>query len=42
MDPMGFLLDMPLLGVLDFQSNMLPASPDEMVGGLLQQVQAMP
>jgi beta-glucosidase len=41
MDPMGFLMDMPLLGVLDFQSNSLPVSPDDTIEGMLQQVQAM-
>ncbi len=42
MDASNFLMDMPLLGMLEFQANMLPAAPDAMIGGMLQQVQAMP
>ncbi|MDH7487590.1 MAG: glycoside hydrolase family 3 C-terminal domain-containing protein [Anaerolineae bacterium] len=38
MDMSGFLMDMPLLSLLEFQENMLPASPDEIVDGLLAQV----
>jgi beta-glucosidase len=38
MDMSGFLMDMPLLGLLEFQEGMLPSSPDEMVDGLLAQV----
>jgi beta-glucosidase len=38
MEMMGFLKEMPLLDVLDFQEGTLPASPDEMVDGLLAQV----
>jgi beta-glucosidase len=38
MDMSGFLMDMPLLGLLEFQEGMLPTSPDEMVDGLLAQV----
>ncbi len=42
MDASNFLMDMPLLGMLEFQANMLPAAPDMMIDGMLQQVQAMP
>ncbi|HZU86227.1 MAG TPA: glycoside hydrolase family 3 C-terminal domain-containing protein [Anaerolineaceae bacterium] len=35
MDVMGFMMDMPLLSVLHFQESALPASPEEMVAGLL-------
>ncbi|MCL4264078.1 MAG: glycoside hydrolase family 3 C-terminal domain-containing protein [Anaerolineae bacterium] len=38
MNPMDFLLDMPLLSVLHFQSDSLPQTPEELVDGLLQQV----
>ncbi len=38
MDVMGFLLDMPLRDVLEFQGDQLPASADDIVAGLLQQV----
>ncbi len=41
-DPGDFLMDMPLLGMLEFQANVLPVSPDVMIAGMLQQVQAMP
>jgi beta-glucosidase len=38
MDTLGFLMDMPLLGVLDFQANALPMPPEDLVDGLLAQV----
>ena len=38
MNPMDFLLDMPLLSILHFQSDSLPQTPEELVDGLLQQV----
>ena len=38
MEVSGFLMDMPLLEVLEFQGNTLPAAPEEMVAGLLAQV----
>jgi beta-glucosidase len=38
MDTLGFLMDMPLLGVLDFQGNALPIPPEDLVDGLLAQV----
>ena len=38
MDMTGFLMDMPLLGVLEFQDQHLPTSPEEMVDNLLKQV----
>jgi len=40
MEVMGFLLDMPLRDVLEFQSQQLPAPADEIIAGLLQQVYA--
>ena len=38
MEVLGFLMDMPLLDVLEFQGNALPAAPEEMVAELLAQV----
>ncbi|MCS7058755.1 MAG: glycoside hydrolase family 3 C-terminal domain-containing protein [Meiothermus sp.] len=38
MDLMGFLLDMPLRSLLDFQSERLPTSPEVMVRDLLRRV----
>ncbi len=38
MDTLGFLMDMPLLGVLDFQGSALPMPPEDLVDGLLAQV----
>jgi beta-glucosidase len=38
MDTMGFLMEMPLLGVLHFQEGALPMSPEDLVDGLLAQV----
>jgi beta-glucosidase len=38
MDTMTFMLDMPLLAILHFVDAQLPASPEEIVGSLLQQV----
>ena len=35
---MGYLLDMPLGDVLDFQGDALPAAPRVIVEGLLAQV----
>lgn len=40
LDPLGFLLDMPLVDMLSFQGDALPASPDQVVDGLLAQVLA--
>jgi len=40
MDTLGFMLDMPLLGILDFQEGRLPAPAEEMVEGLLAEVRA--
>jgi beta-glucosidase len=42
MDTQGFLLDMPLLSVLHFQESTLPASPEDIIGYLLQQAHALP
>jgi beta-glucosidase len=38
MDTMGFMMEMPLLGILHFQDGALPTSPEELVDGLLKQV----
>jgi beta-glucosidase len=38
MDATGFLMDMPLLNILQFQEDALPTSPEEMVDGLLAQL----
>ncbi|HEX7540940.1 MAG TPA: glycoside hydrolase family 3 C-terminal domain-containing protein, partial [Anaerolineales bacterium] len=38
MDTMGFLMEMPLLGVLHFQEAALPMPPEDLVDGLLAQV----
>jgi beta-glucosidase len=40
MNMMGFLLDTPLLSLLAFQESALPVPPEEIVDGLLGQVQA--
>jgi beta-glucosidase len=40
MDTFGFMLDMPLLGILDFQEGRLPAPAEERVEELLAQVRA--
>ena len=37
-DALGYILDMPLPDVLDFQGDALPAAPREIVAGLLAQV----
>jgi len=41
MDMMGMVLDMPLLSVLYFQDAALPATPEDIVNGLLYQVQQL-
>lgn len=41
MDPTGFLLDSPLLGVLHMVGSSLPVSPEEMVDGLLSKVYSL-
>jgi hypothetical protein len=38
MDTMGALMEMPLLGVLNFQEGALPMPPEDLVDGLLAQV----
>ncbi len=38
MDFMQFLLDVPLPDMLEFQGDALPAAPEMIVNGLLQQV----
>ena len=39
MDVLGFLRETPLLSILHFQEGALPQSPEEIVDGLLAQVQ---
>ncbi len=41
MDMMGFLMDMPLLGILHFQESLLPLPADDLVDGLLAQAHAL-
>ena len=41
MDMMGFLMDMPLLGILHFQESMLPMPADDLVDGLLAQAHTL-
>jgi beta-glucosidase len=41
MDPMGFLMDTPLLNLLHFFGNALPGSPEEMVDELLAKVHSL-
>ena len=41
MDLMGMIMDMPLRSVLGFQADALPAAPELIVAGLLQQVYAL-
>jgi beta-glucosidase len=38
MDPMGFLMDSPLMGLLHFLGDSMPAPPEEMVDELLSKV----
>jgi beta-glucosidase len=38
MDPMGFLMDTPLMGLFHFLGSSLPVSPEEMVDGFLAKV----
>jgi beta-glucosidase len=40
MDPMGFMMDTPLAGVLHFLGGSMPVSPEEMVDELLARVQS--
>jgi beta-glucosidase len=42
MDPMGFLMDTPLMGLFHFLGSSLPASPEEMVDGFLAKVHSLP
>ncbi len=41
MDMMGFLMDLPLMSLLDFQDATLPEAPETIVQGLLAKVQAL-
>jgi len=38
---LGFLMDMPLLGVLHFQESLLPMPADDLVDSLLAQAHAL-
>jgi len=38
MDPIGFLMDTPLVGLFNFLGDAIPTSPEEIVDGLLAQV----
>ncbi len=40
MDTLGFMMEMPLLGILHFQDGALPLTPEAMIDGLLQQARA--
>jgi beta-glucosidase len=40
MDMLGFMMEMPLMGMLQFQAAMLPQAPEEIVAGLLAQAHA--
>jgi beta-glucosidase len=40
MDTMVFMMDMPLVSILEFQSGALPMPPEEIVNGLLDRVHA--
>jgi beta-glucosidase len=42
MDPMGFLMDMPLANLLNFMGDALPALPEVMVDEFLEQVHNLP
>jgi len=39
---MGLVMDMPLNAILHFQGQQLPATPEQIVAGLLQKVREMP
>jgi len=41
MDPMGFLMDTPLLNLLHFLGGALPTTPEEMVDGFLAKVHSI-
>ena len=41
MDPTGFMMEMPLLSLLQFQEGGLPMSADGIVDGLLQQAHGL-
>ena len=41
MDPMGFLMDTPLMGLLHFLGMSMPTSPEEMVDELLAEVHSI-
>jgi len=42
MDPMGFLMDTPLMGLFHFLGSSIPGSPEEMVDGFLAKVHSLP
>jgi len=37
MDPLGFMMDMPLMGLFHFLGSAIPTSPEDLVNGLLAQ-----
>lgn len=41
MDMLGFMMEMPLLGILHFQESLLPMPADDLVDGLLAQAHAL-
>jgi hypothetical protein len=41
MDPLGFIMDTPLPGVLHFLDSSSPTSPEEMVDELLSKVYSL-
>ncbi len=41
MDMQGFMMEMPLLGILHFQESLLPMPADDLVDGLLAQAHAL-
>jgi beta-glucosidase len=42
MDPMGFMMDMPLTGLMHFLGSSMPTSPEELVDDLLARVHSIP
>jgi beta-glucosidase len=42
MDPMGFLMDMPLTNLLGFVGSAMPVTPEQIVDGFLDQVHSSP
>jgi hypothetical protein len=42
MDPMGFMMDMPLPGLLHFMGGGMPVSPEDIVDDMLEKVYGTP